>query len=105
MSEVYELDQVIRRNAACEKQYDQLGARFPDYGYYASVDPRLVLEEKPSVGDAIDDLADIVLDLREVSWRYDTFGADDAHWHFRFLFQIHWGAHVRDLSRYLEKIR
>lgn len=81
--------------------YADIGARFPNYGYYASADQAEVLDDKPAVGDAVDDLLDIVRDLREVSWRYDALGADDAHWHFRLLFQIHWGRHLRDLSLYL----
>jgi hypothetical protein len=67
--------------------YAALCARFPEYGYYAMADPLEVLPEKPSVGDAIDDLADIVLDLREVLWRFETLGADDAHWLFRLMFR------------------
>jgi hypothetical protein len=82
-------------------QYSEIGARFPDFGYYASADPATVLDEKPAVGDAIDDLIDIVRELREACWRYDLLGADDAHWHFRFSFEIHWGRHLRDLSLYL----
>ncbi len=82
-------------------QYSEVGARFPELGYYATADPTTVLDEKPKVGDAIDDLVDIVRDLSEVSWRYDALGADDAHWHFRLLFEIHWGRHLRDLSLYL----
>jgi hypothetical protein len=81
--------------------YADIGARFPGYGYYALSDPTEVLDGEPSVGDAIDDLADIVRDLREISWRYDVLGADDAHWHFRLLFQIHWGEHLRSLALYL----
>ena len=52
-------------------QYPEVGARFPDFGYYASADPAIVLDEKPTVGDAIDDLIDIVGELREVSWRFE----------------------------------
>jgi hypothetical protein len=81
--------------------YAALGPRFPDFGYYAMSDPTEVLGGEPTVGDAIDDLADIVNDLRQVSWRYDMLGADDAHWHFRLGFQTHWGEHLRSLARYL----
>jgi hypothetical protein len=81
--------------------YTEVGARFPNLGYYASADPATVLDEKATVGDAIDDLIDIVRELREVSWRYDALGADDAHWHFRLMFESHWGRHLRDLSLYL----
>jgi hypothetical protein len=49
-------------------------------------------------------LADIVGDLEEVVWRYETLGADDAYWHLRFLFLIHWGQHLRELSLYLHAL-
>ena len=75
-------------------------ARFPDLGYYGVADPTEVPGEA-SVGDAIDDILDITNDLKEVVWRFDRFGADDANWHYRFLFQIHWGRHLRDLAGYL----
>jgi hypothetical protein len=57
-------------------------------------DPTAV-DEKGMVGDAIDDLADIAADLEEVVW------ADDAHWHYKFLFEVHWGMHLRELALYL----
>jgi hypothetical protein len=37
-------------------------------------------------GDAIDDLMDITLDMREVVWLADHVGVDDAHWSFRLRF-------------------
>jgi hypothetical protein len=65
----------------------------------------LVLEPTSAmVGNAIDDLTDISGDLREVLWRYETLGADDALWHFHFLFLIHWGQHARELSLYLHAL-
>jgi len=80
--------------------YQEVGARFPDYGYYPLADP---MDEPPAAsgtGDAIDDLGDITLDMREVVWLADHVGADDAHWSFRLHF-FHWGTHARDLLRYL----
>jgi hypothetical protein len=81
-------------------EYGDVGRRFPSLGYYGSADPKEVPGEA-LVGDAIDDIMDITNDLQEVLWRFDRFGPDDAHWHFRFLYQIHWGEHLRDLARYL----
>lgn len=52
------------------------------------------------VGDAIDDLADLTLDMREVVWLADHVGVDDAHWSYRLHF-FHWGRHARELSLYL----
>jgi len=80
--------------------YAEIGARFPTLGYYGSTDPNEVPGET-TVGDAIDDIMDITNDLNEVLWRFERFGPDDAHWHFRFLYEIHWGEHLRDLARYL----
>jgi hypothetical protein len=77
-----------------------MAQRFPALGYYGCADPKEV-PGKAVVGDAIDDIMDITNDLQEVLWRFDRFGASDAHWHLRFLYQIHWGKHLRDLARYL----
>ena len=85
--------------------YAEIGARFPALGYYAVADPRDPLNEKALVGDAIDDLMDITNDLREVLWRFEQVGVDDANWHFRFLFQRHWGKHLRALASYLHSIQ
>lgn len=77
-----------------------ISQRFPDLGYYGSADPNEV-PGQALVGDAIDDIMDITNDLKEVLWRFDRFGPDDAHWHFRFLYRVHWGEHLRELARYL----
>ena len=77
-----------------------IGRRFPGLGFYGTTDPTAVPGE-PLVGDAIDDIMDIANDLKEVLWRYQRFGPDDADWHFRFLYRVHWGEHLRDLARYL----
>jgi hypothetical protein len=83
------------------ERYASLGKWFPDYGYYAVSDPTEPINEKGMAGNAIDDLADISSDLEEVIWRFENLGPDDAHWHFRFLFEAHWGMHLRQLSLYL----
>lgn len=79
----------------------EIGSRFPHLGYYPVVDPTEDIEQPMLVGDAVDDLMDISADLQEVLWRFENVSEADAHWHFRFLFEIHWGQHLRDLSRYL----
>lgn len=77
-----------------------IGHRFPNLGLYGVTSPAEI-SSSVMVGDAIDDILDIARDLSEVIWRYDNLGADDAHWHFRFLFEHHWGEHLRDLARHL----
>jgi hypothetical protein len=59
--------------------YRQLAARFPAYGYYPAADPAKPLEEALMMADAIDDLADLTLDMREVTWFAEQVGINDAH--------------------------
>ena len=79
---------------------EDIAARFPDLGIYGTVFG-IDVPGEALVGDAIDDILDITNDLKEVLWRFDRFGADDAHWYFRMLYQIHWGEHLRGLAGYL----
>lgn len=80
---------------------NRLYARFPHYSTYPVAWPSSDLDEKPVLGDAIDDLADICGDLQEAVWRFEVLGPDDAHWHFKFQYQIHWGRHLRQVAYYL----
>ena len=84
--------------------YDRVSAllakRFPDFGFYAVADPIDMKLEAPGVGDAIDDLADIVLDMQETIWRFENVSEADGNWYFRFSY-YHWGIHIRALSLYL----
>jgi hypothetical protein len=79
---------------------EQLAERFPAYGFYPIADPAAAPGSAGMVGDAIDDLADLTLDMREVVWLADHVGVDDAHWSYRLHF-FHWGRHARELSLYL----
>lgn len=59
------------------------GKRFPDLGLYSIADPMMMDSGSLSVGDAIDDIADITSDLRETIWYADNFGEDHANSYFR----------------------
>jgi hypothetical protein len=80
--------------------YKEVAGRFPAYGLYPVSDPIASIEDATMMGDAIDDLADLTLDMREVVWLADHIGMDDAHWSFR-LYYFHWGRHARELALYL----
>lgn len=79
-------------------------ASFPELGLYGDVDPQDGLDQEISLGDAIDDLADIARDLTEVLWHLDNVGVNDAIWMFRFGYQTHWGRHLHDIRRYLHSV-
>jgi hypothetical protein len=79
-----------------------LSSRFPELGFYATIDDS-VTPPRILTGDAIDDIADLVRDLGEVSWRFDHVSADDAYWHMRLTYLNHWGLHLRELSLHLHK--
>lgn len=83
---------------------ERIAPRFPGLGHYALAWP-LDTDGQALTGDAIDDLADIALDLSEVVWRVEHFGMDDAAWHFRFLYVVHWGRHLHHLRVYLHALQ
>lgn len=60
--------------------YREFQLRFPDLGLYPVCDPAQEPGvEQIMVGDAIDDLTDITLDMRDVIWLADNAGEDAAH--------------------------
>lgn len=81
--------------------YKRMGALFPTLGYYADVEPIEDFDQEPTVADAIDDLADIYTDLADVVWYAENASLDEAIWHFRFGYQVHWGTHLHNVRRYL----
>jgi hypothetical protein len=81
--------------------YAEVGQRFSSYGLYPKSDPADPPDAAVAlVGDAIDDLADLTLDMREVVWLGENIGLADAHWFFRLQYS-HWGRHARELALYL----
>jgi hypothetical protein len=89
-----------------ETSYDALrtkiGCRFPSlYLYAIALEPLDPTPALSGVGDALDDLVDIVRDLQDVLWRFSNTSEADAHWRFRLSFETHWGEHMRHLALYL----
>ena len=74
---------------------------FPDFGFYAVVLPDLNPEQQPMMGDAIDDLADIALEMARVERLWRDGRTQDAEHHYRFGYRTHWGRHLHDLRGYL----
>jgi hypothetical protein len=49
----------------------------------------------------MNDIVDILLDLKGVLWRFQNTSADDALWELTRSFKSHWGRHLRELQLYL----
>ena len=81
--------------------------QFPSLGYYNIPDTicEKVGETEIIIGDAIDDIADILGDLQELIWRWENNSPDDALFHFEITYDSHWGMHLRDLQHYLYHLR
>lgn len=81
--------------------------RFPSFGFYNVADPVIseLGEAVVSVGDALDDIADIARDLSEVVWRFDHTTENDALWSFWLSYDIHLRSHVCNLQVFLEAYR
>ena len=92
------------------KEYDKVRAavikRFPSLGYYnvAQNVSKNVSKNLIIIGDAIDDIADIIGDLQEVMWCFNNTSNEDALWHYQNSFTYHWGRHLRDLQLYLHDL-
>ncbi|MGR3721971.1 hypothetical protein [Abyssibius alkaniclasticus] len=80
--------------------YDQAGKRFPDYGLYPTAIPSDGFSGAMGAGDAIDDITDITLEMREVIWYAENYGAAAADTCFRDSY-YHWGQHARELLVFL----
>ncbi len=76
---------------------------FPGLGCYNSVRPvsARVGAATLVVADAINDIADIAVDLEEVArcWDHDP---TDGLWHLENTFRYHWGERLRSLQLYLK---
>ncbi|WP_435524156.1 DUF5063 domain-containing protein [Chryseobacterium indoltheticum] len=61
---------------------------FPDFGFYSNALDILNLENKDNfeLGDAADDLTDIILDLLQIKWRIENINLNDGLWYFQLIF-------------------
>jgi hypothetical protein len=90
-----------------KKRREICSARFPFLGYYNLPEniTHQIGETSWLVGDAIDDLADILGDLQKVLWCYEKNYSNDALWHFSFGYRSHWVYHDENLLWYLHALQ
>ncbi len=83
---------------------ENVSKNFPHFGLYYNLMDLHELLKKPNlvVGDAVDDLTDIILDLLEIKWRNENNSEQDAWWYFEFSFYSHTQQHLIDLLNYMK---
>lgn len=80
-------------------------SNFKDFGYYKTVlDIYDVANLQDfALGDAIDDLNDIIIDLLEIEWRIKNNSLADGLWFFNFIFRAHTQQHILDLLNFIKQ--
>lgn len=83
---------------------ENVSSNFPSFGFYHNLAELHKLENKADlvVGDAVDDLTDIILDLLEIKWRAETNSESDAWWYFELIFYSHTQQHLIDLLNFMK---
>jgi len=80
-------------------------SNFKDYGYYTTILDITDLDKSKNnaIGDAIDDLTDIIIDLLEIKWRIENNSLADGLWFFELTFYSHTQQHILDLLNYIKQ--
>jgi len=80
-------------------------SNFKDYGLYkTNLNIKDINDLKDNViGDAIDDLTDIIFDLLEIKWRIENNSLADGLWFFKLTFFTHTQQHILDLLNYMKQ--
>ncbi|MEP2772984.1 MAG: DUF5063 domain-containing protein [Fulvivirga sp.] len=90
-----------------ESEYEQIRSgiekNLPELGFYHKVTNPLDVSNKieTGIGDAVDDLTDIIQDLTEFIWWANNSEEAEAIWHFKQRFKIHTHEHLIGLIYYL----
>ena len=80
-------------------------SNFKDFGFYKTIlDINDIDNVKDNaIGDAIDDLSDIIIDLLEIKWRIETNSLLDGLWYFQLIFYAHTQQHILDLLNFMKQ--
>lgn len=83
---------------------DEIKQNFPELGFYHTVLNIHEITEEPELatGDALDDLTDIIKDLKEVMSLTDD---NTFLWQLHFNFNSHFKAHLTNLINYLDELK
>ena len=80
-------------------------SNFKDFGFYKTI---LDIEDidntkDNALGDALDDITDIIIDLLEIKWRIENNSLADGLWFFELIFYTHTQQHILDLLNYMKQ--
>lgn len=80
----------------------QIEKRFPNWGFYNQCNDISIniADTTVIVGDAIDDIADIICELKLVLWVFENQSSNNAMWHLNFCYEHHWREHLLYLKLY-----
>jgi len=80
-------------------------SNFKDFGIYKTILDINDIDnlQDDGIGDAIDDLTDIVLDLLQIKWRIEHNSLADGLWYFKLMFNFHTQQHILDLLNYMKQ--
>ncbi|AXT53637.1 DUF5063 domain-containing protein [Aquimarina sp. BL5] len=88
-----------------EKISNTIRSNFPKLGFYQTVlDPFDMIKPDNGLGDANDDLSDIIKDLMEVQWRFQNTSEVDAIWYFEFIMRNHSERHLVNILKTLKDL-
>jgi len=80
-------------------------SNFKDFSFYKTVLDINDIDnlKENEIGDALDDLTDIILDLLEIKWRIENNSLADGLWFFELTFYSHTQQHIIDLLKYVKQ--
>jgi hypothetical protein len=85
---------------------ENIESNFKNFGFYKVIIDKNDFSNMTDcgLGDAIDDLLDITLDLLEVKWRIENNSLNDGIWYFKFIFHAHTQQHILNLLNFMKQI-
>ena len=81
---------------------ENIKSNFKDFGFYKTVLDINDIDnlQGNAIGDSVDDLNDITIDLLEIKWRIENNSLADGLWFFELAFYNHIQQHILDLLNY-----
>jgi len=82
-----------------------VSSNFKDYGFYKTILDINDIDNLTdnAIGNAIDDLSDIIFDLLEIKWRIENNSLADGLWFFELTFYSHTQQHVLNLLNFMKQ--